>query len=144
MCEVCLYDIYLHVVYTFTIGTGEFDQKPWFENPGTKGDIYLKVKTGVTDYFMICGIYGESFKHSTIMMDLHAGEGKTKDDLKDYSFGTRDPSLPPLVIWRDRKYVGSECTEIHKVPAGTHIMGIARNETLKTDHVSSLIHLIVW
>ena len=101
------------------------------------------MKTGVTDFFMICGIWGESFKHSTFLMDLHAAEDPTKN-LTDYSFATRDPSLPPLIVWRDRKYVGAECTEIHKVPPGIHIMGIARNETLKTDHVSSLIHLIVW
>lgn len=95
------------------------------------------------NYVQICGALGESLKHTTFMMDLHAAEDETKD-LSTYSFEGRDKNAPPLIEWKDRRYFGAECTTIQNVPVGKHILGIQRNTTLKRDHVNSVIHVITW
>ncbi len=119
------------------------EHKPAYQNKGIAGEIYLRLITGKSDLVMLCGQLGESLKHTSIKLDLHAAEGENKD-LLNYSFYSRPAGSPPLVEWKHRKYVGDECTELSKVPFGKHIIGIERNETLKREHVSSIIHVIVW
>lgn len=124
----------------------QLERKPAYHNEGKNGELYLKIVTGVTEWVLLCGQRKESLKHTTMTFDLHGAEDESKD-LSEYSFTNRlrtGKDVEPLVEWKYRHYIGSECTELSKVPPGKHILGISRNETEVKGHVNSLIHVVVW
>lgn len=122
--------------------SGFQDLKPAFTNENAPGELFLKVPTGETPYILICGAGGESLKHITIQLDLNGGEDASFDYSK-YSFESR-PGKSEIVTWKDRHYIGAECTLLKEVPKGTHIIGLVRNETLKKNHVSSVAQVVTW
>jgi len=131
--------------YTSFHEKGDYrDIKPHFQNEGISTEIYLKLLAGQTDRVNICGSVGESLKHTTLYLDLHAAEDPT--DATKEKAGLKETYTPSAnrVVWTDRHYVGNECTELVKIPKGIHVLGIGRNETVKGGHVSSVAHVIVW
>lgn len=134
----------LHELFVGKMTWSEDDLwKTVFHNTKTKDPLYLKVKRGIHDIILICGQYGESLKHTTITLDINGGESTTFN-YTEYSFESRDSNKSPLVIWTHRKYLGNECTELSQIPVGTHIIQITRNESLKSNHVNSIIDVITF
>ena len=137
-------DHYLHELFVGNMTWGNSDLwKTVYHNTKSLDPLYLKIKRGKTDIVLICGQMGESLKHTTLTFDFHAGEDPNQD-WATYSFEKRDPKRPPLDIWTHRHYIGAECTELTQVPEGTHVLQIARNETLKSHHVNSVINVITF
>lgn len=160
----------------FATSRYQLERKPSYHNEGRDGEIYVKILTGSTPFVLLCGAKQESLKHTVLTLDLHAAEDDSKD-YTQYSFSNRlrdknkdGSALSPLVEWKDRHYVGSECTELSRVPPGKHILGISRNDSSvlplirgesgqikeahhqqqhhhrqqQQRHINSLIHVVVW
>lgn len=135
---------YLHDLFVGKMTWSKDDLwKTVYHNTKSTDPLYLKFERGKTDIVLICGGMGESLKHTTLTFDFHGGE-VSNENWDNYSFETRDASRPPLDVWTHRRYIGNECTELSQVPEGTHILQISRNETLKSNHVNSVIDLITF
>ena len=88
MFSVCTYITLYNSIY-ITIYIFIDADKPHYDNKDIAGDIYLKIIPVTQDFVQVCGSLGESLKHTTFFMDLHAAEDETKD-LSNYSFENRD------------------------------------------------------
>ena len=118
---------------------GWLDRRPCYEAQGPNHFLHLTIAiahANISNHVRVCGYSSkESLKHAVFWLDAHV---KTLPG-PDYA-------SPPTSVLRaldKRKYAQDECTLLHDLPVGRHVLNIQTNPNATT-HVTSLSHVIYF